>query len=74
LLWNVNSTLWCCWNISTAECIKHNMSILISWMHDTNIINLNIFYCLNNDKRIRHKFFNLVLSFPYTYNIQYTIW
>jgi hypothetical protein len=24
--------------------------------------NLNIFYCLNNDKRIRHKFFNLVLS------------
>ena len=37
-------------------------------------INLNIFYCLNNDKRIRHKFFNLVLSSPYTYNIQYTIW
>ena len=34
---------------------------------------LNIFYCLNNDKRIRHKFFNLVLSSPYTYNIQYTI-
>ena len=27
-----------------------------------------------NDKRIRHKFFNLVLSSPYTYNIQYTIW
>ena len=27
-------------------------------------LNLNIFYCLNNDKRIRHKFFNLVLSSP----------
>jgi uncharacterized surface anchored protein len=26
-------------------------------------LNLSIFYCLNNDKRIRHKFFNLVLSF-----------
>ena len=38
------------------------------------LLNLNIFYCLNNDKRIRHKFFNLVLSSPYTYNIQYTIW
>ena len=34
-------------------------------------LNLNIFYCLNNDKRIRHKFFNLVLSSPYTYTIQY---
>ena len=34
---------------------------------------LNIFYCLNNDKMIRYKFFNLVLSSPYTYNIQYTI-
>ena len=34
-------------------------------------LNLNIFYCLNNNKRIRHKFFNLVLSSPYTYNIQY---
>ena len=32
---------------------------------------INIFYCLNNNKRIRHKFFNLVLSSPYTYNIQY---
>ena len=31
--------------------------------------NLNIFYCLNNDKRIRHKFFNLVSSSPYTYNM-----
>ena len=36
-------------------------------------LNLNIFYCLNNDKRIRHKFFNLVLSSPYTYNIIYNI-
>jgi hypothetical protein len=42
--------------------------------HNVNLFNLNIFYCLNNDKRIRHKFFNLVLSSPYTYNIQYTIW
>ena len=33
--------------------------------------NLKIFYCLNNDKRIRHKYFNLVLPSPYTYNIQY---
>ena len=33
--------------------------------------NLNIYYCLNNDKRSRHKFFNLALSSPYTYNIQY---
>jgi len=32
-------------------------------------VNLNIFLCLNNDKRIRHKFCNLVLSSPYTYNI-----
>jgi hypothetical protein len=32
--------------------------------------NLSIFYCLNNDKRIRHKLFNLVLSSPYTYKIQ----
>jgi ABC-type protease/lipase transport system fused ATPase/permease subunit len=35
------------------------------------IIKVNIFYCLNNDKRIRHKFFNLVFSSSYTYNIQY---
>ena len=37
------------------------------------IFNLNIFHCLNNDKRIRHKFFNLVLSSPYTYYIQYNM-
>ena len=35
------------------------------------IFNLSIFDCLNNNKRIRHKFFNLVLSSRYTYNIQY---
>ena len=35
------------------------------------VLNLNILYFLNNDKRIRHTFFNLVLSSPYTYNIQY---
>ena len=28
-----------------------------------NTVKLNIFYCLNNDKKIRLKFFNLVLSF-----------
>ena len=27
-------------------------------------VNLNIFLCLNNEKRIRHKFCNLVLSSP----------
>ena len=36
----------------------YNITILIV------IFFLNIFYCLNNDKRIRHKFFNLVLSSP----------
>jgi hypothetical protein len=47
-----------------------------SWIYNyfCNQFNLNIFYCLNNDKRIRHKFFNLVLTSPYTYNIQNTIW
>ena len=42
-----------------------------SYRNGISAFNLNIFYCLNNDKRIRHKFFNLVLSSPYTYNIQY---
>ena len=36
---------------------------------------LNIFYCLNNDNRIRHKFYILiVLSSSYTYNIQHDMY
>ena len=38
------------------------------------IFNLSIFDCLNNNKRIRHKFFNFVLSSPYKYNIQYEMY
>jgi hypothetical protein len=38
------------------------------------IFNLSIFDCLNNNKRIRHKFFNFVLSSPYKYNIQYDMY
>ena len=37
-------------------------------------LNLNIFYCLINDKRIRHKFFNLVFTTPYEYNMQYDMY
>ena len=36
----------------------YNITILIVFFF------LNIFYCLNNDKRIRHMFINLVLSSP----------
>ena len=32
---------------------------------------LSIGDCLHDDKRIGHKFFNLVLSSLYTYNVQY---
>ena len=35
-------------------------------------LNLNIFDCLNNDKRIRHKFFQLSINF--SIYIQYTIY
>ena len=52
---------WTCYQLQTKYFISQ---LLLKF-------NLNIFYCLNNDKRIRHKFFNLVLSSPYTYNIQY---
>jgi hypothetical protein len=37
---------------------------IVKMLHTFFKINLNISYCLNNDKGIRHKFFNLVLSSP----------
>jgi hypothetical protein len=59
-----------------SELMMTHNSTRSSWLIITlpiTHINLSICYCLNNDKRIRHKFFDLVLSSPYTNNVQYTI-
>ena len=63
-----NGTLTTC---GTTETFFEWSPLFLSVDLCTHYLNINIFYCLNNDKRIRHKFFNLVLSSPYTYNIQY---
>jgi len=59
------------WSIRIVVAYFFFMLQRCSYTHLDIFFNLNIFYCLNNEKRIRHKFFNLVLSSPYTYNIQY---